>query len=151
MDKNQQILDKAYKGIGDSLKRIAKKKHAEDAQVSILFFLCKNFKAQDKLIETTLGKITLSSAVDKAVTNADLVIEAIVENVEAKQKLFTEIENNSPKYFYHFIIYFRNTLLATNTSSLKLADIGEKLSNRKNFAGLHFFNPVPIMKLLEVN
>jgi 3-hydroxyacyl-CoA dehydrogenase len=63
-----------------------------------------------------------------------------VENVEAKQKLFAEVEANIAS----------DAMMATNTSSFKLADIAAKLKHKQRFGGLHFFNPVPVMKLLEV-
>ncbi|MBI4195639.1 MAG: 3-hydroxyacyl-CoA dehydrogenase [Betaproteobacteria bacterium] len=69
-----------------------------------------------------------------------VVIEAIVENLEAKQQLFAELEN----------VVSPDCILATNTSSLSVTTIGAKLKTPQRFAGLHFFNPVPLMKLVEV-
>ncbi|MBI2510299.1 MAG: 3-hydroxyacyl-CoA dehydrogenase, partial [Betaproteobacteria bacterium] len=68
------------------------------------------------------------------------VIEAIVENLEAKQQLFAELEG----------IVAPDCILATNTSSLSVTTIAAKLKSPRRFAGFHFFNPVPLMKLVEV-
>jgi 3-hydroxybutyryl-CoA dehydrogenase len=69
-----------------------------------------------------------------------LVIEVIVENLEAKRQLFAELEN----------IVSPDCILATNTSSLSVTTIAAKLKTPQRFAGFHFFNPVPLMKLVEV-
>ena len=69
-----------------------------------------------------------------------MVIEAIVENLEAKQKLFAELETAVAP----------DCILATNTSSLSVTTIASKLKTPQRFAGFHFFNPVPLMKLVEV-
>ena len=68
------------------------------------------------------------------------VIEVIVENLEAKQKLFAELEG----------IVAPDCILATNTSSLSVTTIASKMKTPQRFAGFHFFNPVPLMKLVEV-
>jgi 3-hydroxybutyryl-CoA dehydrogenase len=69
-----------------------------------------------------------------------VVIEAIVENLDAKQKLFAELE----------AVVAPDCILATNTSSLSVTTIASKLKTPQRFAGFHFFNPVPLMKLVEV-
>ena len=74
------------------------------------------------------------------VADADLVIEAIVEKVEAKRALFADIE---PKMK-------AGALLATNTSSIVLEDLREGLARPQHFIGLHYFNPVPVLPLVEV-
>lgn len=74
------------------------------------------------------------------IADADLVIEAIVEKVEAKRALFADIE---PKMK-------ADALLATNTSSIVLEDLREGLARPQNFIGLHYFNPVPMLPLVEV-
>lgn len=74
------------------------------------------------------------------VRHADVVIEAIVENLEIKQKLFAEIESKAKP----------DAILATNTSSLKLADIGASMKDPSRLVGLHFFNPVPQLQLVEI-
>jgi len=68
------------------------------------------------------------------------VIEVIVENLEAKQKLFAELEEAVAP----------NCILATNTSSLSVTTIASKMKTPQRFAGFHFFNPVPLMRLVEV-
>lgn len=71
---------------------------------------------------------------------ADLVIEAIVENLDVKRKLFQQLEEvNTPE-----------TILATNTSSISVTQIAEALQHPDRFAGLHFFNPAHLMKLVEI-
>jgi 3-hydroxybutyryl-CoA dehydrogenase len=72
--------------------------------------------------------------------SCQVVIEAIVENLEAKQKLFAELE----------AVVAPDCILATNTSSLSVTTIASKLKTPQRFAGFHFFNPVPLMKLVEV-
>ncbi|KAF7633489.1 hypothetical protein Mgra_00007072 [Meloidogyne graminicola] len=128
VDQTQQILDKSLKGIESSIKRVAKKQYESDEN------------EQKNLINKVIENISVSTNVSEAVSNADLVIEAIVENVEVKQNLLDRVEGAVKS----------GTILATNTSSLKLADIAANLKNKELFGGLHFFNPVPVMKLLEV-
>lgn len=74
------------------------------------------------------------------VARADLVIEAIFENLEVKQQLFSSLEPKLKK----------DAILATNTSSIPLEEIGTALKNPKNLVGIHFFNPVAKMPLVEV-
>ena len=71
---------------------------------------------------------------------SDLIVEAIVENLKVKQKLFSDLER----------VVSDKCIFATNTSSFQLKDVSCKLGRQDNFAGLHFFNPVPAMKLVEV-
>ena len=72
--------------------------------------------------------------------DCDLVIEAVVERLDVKQALFAELES----------IVSPQAVLATNTSSLSVTAIAAKLKNPQRFAGYHFFNPVPLMKVVEV-
>merc|ERR550519_1088956 len=71
---------------------------------------------------------------------SDLVVEAIIEDLEIKKSLFAKIDAVAPP----------NTILASNTSSLSIGDIASATNRKDKFVGLHFFNPVPVMKLLEV-
>uniref|UniRef100_A0A183C7E3 Hydroxyacyl-coenzyme A dehydrogenase, mitochondrial n=1 Tax=Globodera pallida TaxID=36090 RepID=A0A183C7E3_GLOPA len=124
VDQNQAIIDKAKSGIESSIKRVAKKQFENDS------------KKQDDLVTRVLSNISLSTNIGQAVSGADLIIEAVVENLDVKRKLFAQVESTAK--------------MATNTSSLKLADIAANLKQKDCFGGLHFFNPVPVMKLLEV-
>jgi len=86
-----------------------------------------------------LGRINFTSDL-QYVEGSDLVIEAIIENLEVKQKVFREIE----------AIVDDHCLLASNTSSLSLASIGSVLDRPDRFIGIHFFNPAPLMPLVEI-
>src|SRR5208283_934764 len=74
------------------------------------------------------------------VARADVIIEAIFENLDAKQALFVNLEANAKP----------SALLATNTSSIPLEQIGAPLKDPGRLIGLHFFNPVPRMMLVEI-
>ncbi len=74
------------------------------------------------------------------VAGARLIVEAIVEDLATKQSLFTQLQRFCP----------RDTILASNTSSLSITAIGSALSRPENLVGIHFFNPAPVMKLVEV-
>jgi 3-hydroxybutyryl-CoA dehydrogenase len=70
----------------------------------------------------------------------DLVVEAVIERLDVKSRLFSELES----------IVREDAVLATNTSSLSVTAIAAQLKHPQRFAGFHFFNPVPLMKLVEV-
>jgi 3-hydroxybutyryl-CoA dehydrogenase len=70
----------------------------------------------------------------------ELVIEAVIEKLEVKQKIFTELEKVNGK----------DTILTSNTSSIPITQIASALKHPHRFAGFHFFNPAPVMKLVEV-
>ncbi|MGI9075803.1 MAG: 3-hydroxyacyl-CoA dehydrogenase family protein, partial [Gemmatimonadaceae bacterium] len=90
--------------------------------------------------ETGFGRLACLSTPAEAVIEADMVIEAIPEQLELKQRLFASIEDIvSPK-----------TILASNTSSLSISAIASVLVHRDRLIGLHFFNPVPVVKLVEI-
>jgi 3-hydroxybutyryl-CoA dehydrogenase len=71
---------------------------------------------------------------------ADLIIEAAIENLDIKKELFQAIENNNVS----------DAILTTNTSSISVTQIAAALQHKDRFAGLHFFNPAPVMKLVEI-
>lgn len=89
--------------------------------------------------DAALGRLTFSSDLD-AVAKADLVIESIVENLDCKRALFTNLERRVDP----------QTVLASNTSSLPLSSICQGMKHPERFLGLHFFSPVPSMKLVEL-
>jgi 3-hydroxybutyryl-CoA dehydrogenase len=102
-------------------------------------------RAAEKGTITAADAAAATARIKVAQTTADfkgchVVIEAIVENLDAKRALYAELEE----------IVAADCILATNTSSLSVTTIGAKLKRPQRFAGFHFFNPVPLMKLVEV-
>lgn len=89
--------------------------------------------------EAVLGRVTCTTNLEE-MKEADIVIEAIIEDLEAKKELFTQLDRIVPE----------NTILATNTSSMSITVIAEATNRQERVAGLHFFNPPQIMKLVEV-
>ena len=100
---------------------------------------------------TVKGKITVEKSKEIAenilwssnmpdLKNSDLVIEAIVENLEIKKKVFAELET----------IVSENCILATNTSSLSVTSVAAACKNSERVIGIHFFNPAPLMELVEI-
>jgi enoyl-CoA hydratase/3-hydroxyacyl-CoA dehydrogenase len=87
-----------------------------------------------------LSRITFTLDLAEAVTDAQLVIEAIPEKMEIKHAVWSEVDQYTPS----------NAILASNTSSLSITEIAKVVSNPERFVGMHFFNPPVIMKLVEV-
>jgi 3-hydroxybutyryl-CoA dehydrogenase len=89
--------------------------------------------------DKTLGNLSGTTTFE-AMKGCDLIIEAIIENVEEKTKAFTALEK----------LVGEHTIFCSNTSSLCITELASKTTRPDRFAGLHFFNPVPLMKLVEV-
>lgn len=90
--------------------------------------------------DAVLARVSTTTSVRDASTGADLVIEAAPESIELKEKIFSEVASAAPEH----------AILASNTSSLSIARIAEAVSRPERFVGMHFFNPVHIMALVEV-
>ena len=88
----------------------------------------------------TLANISTYTAIDKGIKNVDLVVEAATENIDLKLKIFKELDT----------ICSEDTILATNTSSISITQIAAVTSRPELVIGMHFMNPVPIMKLVEI-
>ena len=86
------------------------------------------------------ANLTAVNDLAAAVDEADLVIEAVPELPDLKHSIFAELDTHAPAH----------AILGTNTSSLSIADIAKATSRPEKVIGMHFFNPVPIMKLLEL-
>ena len=91
-------------------------------------------------MRSAISRIRTSTDVEDAVAAADLVIEAIVEKLDTKRELFSQLDRVSKPH----------AILATNTSSLSIAAIASATGRPDRVIGMHFFNPVHIMKLIEV-
>lgn len=107
VDQSDKILNNAVDGIKTSLKRIAKKKYEKDPAVSeiILSFMFifhavikLKFKAGEKFITNVIGRIKPTVSLQDGANSTDLVIEAIVENMDAKHKLFSQLDKIAPRY-----------------------------------------------------
>ena len=96
-------------------------------------------KFTDEQLQSTLANLTVIEDIAK-IAEVNVVIEAIIENLEIKQQLFKQLESIVPV----------ETILATNTSSLAVTAIASDCEHPERVAGFHFFNPVPLMKIVEV-
>lgn len=123
VDISQDALDKALKTIEKNLDRMVKKERISEADKS-----------------ATLGNITTFTDMSEAVKAADLVVEAATENVDLKFKIFAQMDEHAPA----------NAILATNTSSISITQIAAATKRPEQVIGMHFMNPVPVMKLVEV-
>lgn len=90
--------------------------------------------------DDALARLSGTTFIADAVVGADLVIEAAPESMELKERIFAEVDAAAPEH----------AILATNTSSLSIARIASAVKDPSRFVGMHFFNPVHIMKLVEV-
>ena len=94
----------------------------------------------DKDIEGVLSRIKTTEDFEKAIKNADFIIECIPENMEMKQNLFSRVEKYCKK----------NAILATNTSVMSITEIAQKTNNKARVVGTHFWNPPYLIPLVEV-
>jgi len=90
--------------------------------------------------ESALANITTHTSLATAVKNAELVVEAATENIELKLNIFRQLDEHAPK----------GCILASNTSSISITKIGSVTSRPEQVIGMHFMNPVPVMKLVEI-
>lgn len=121
-DREQQFFDRGIQTITKNLSRnVEKGRMTEDEKQSVL------------------NRITMSLSIEDA-SDVDLVIEAAVENMEIKQSIFKQLDDITPAH----------TILATNTSSLPITEIAAATNRPKQVIGMHFMNPVPVMKLVEI-
>ena len=123
IDIKQEVLDKALATISKNLDRmVAKEKITADQK------------------DQTLANIQTHTSLESGVSNADLVVEAATENVEIKLDLFRQLDKLTPA----------GCVLASNTSSISITKIGSVTDRPDKVIGMHFMNPVPVMKLVEV-
>jgi 3-hydroxybutyryl-CoA dehydrogenase len=122
-DIKQEFVDRGLKGIDKGLAKLVEKGKMEAA-------------AKDAL----LGRITGTLDLEAAAAQADMIIEAAPEKFEIKKDIFTRVDAAAPPH----------AILATNTSSLPVSKIAAVTKRPANVIGVHFFNPVPMMQLVEL-
>lgn len=121
-DRSEQALKKGMEGIQNRLTRAVEKERMTE---------------QDK--QTAIECLQQAKSIE-SVREADVVIEAAIENITVKKEIFTELDKIAPAH----------TIFATNTSSLPITEIAAATTRPEKVIGMHFMNPVPIMKLVEV-
>ncbi|MBJ04887.1 MAG: 3-hydroxybutyryl-CoA dehydrogenase [Flavobacteriales bacterium] len=123
IDSSIENLEKAKENINTNLDRMIKK--------GII-------STNEKI--NTLNRISFKNSLDNAIKNVDLVIEAVTESIQIKREIFSKVDK----------ICNSETIFATNTSSISIKEISKSTSRSEKFIGMHFMNPVPLMKLVEV-
>jgi len=123
VDVKQEFLDRAMGTIQGSLARLVKKETMEQSEA-------------DKV----MARIKPTTDMKAAVKDADYVIEAVFEKAEVKQPVLKELDGICPEH----------VILATNTSSIPISLLSSAVNRPEKLIGMHFFNPVPVMKLIEV-
>ncbi len=121
LEQEQKFLDKGFAGIDKSLAKFAEKGNLKEPAETV--------------------RARLKGATDRAaLADCDIIIEAIIENVEEKKKMFSALDG----------IVKKDAIFSSNTSSISITEVAAATKRPDKFVGLHFFNPVPLMKLVEV-
>jgi len=120
---SEELGNRAKAEIENNLDRMVKKEKINSAQKM-----------------STLDNITLSTNMDEGVADVDLAIEAVPEKFELKKSIFQHLDDAAPNH----------AILATNTSSISITKLASQTTRAGNVIGMHFFNPVPVMKLVEI-
>lgn len=123
IDISQPQLDKALATIAKNLDRQVAKGSLTEEQ-----------KAE------TLGNLVTQTGIPAGIANADLVVEAATENIDLKLKIFKQLDESAPA----------GAILASNTSSISITKIASVTGRPEKVIGMHFMNPVPVMKLVEI-
>jgi 3-hydroxybutyryl-CoA dehydrogenase len=121
LEQEQKFLDKGFAGIDKSLAKFAEKGTLKEP------------------VETVRARLKGVTS-QQALADCDIIIEAIIENVEVKKKTFSALD----------AIVKKSAIFASNTSSISITEVAAATNRADRFVGLHFFNPVPLMKLVEV-
>ncbi|HXY02989.1 MAG TPA: 3-hydroxyacyl-CoA dehydrogenase family protein, partial [Terriglobales bacterium] len=121
LEVEQKYIDKGFAGIQKSLAKFAEKGTIKETPQTILGRLKGTTNKQD-------------------LADCDIVIEAIIENVPAKKEMYTSLDG----------VVKKHAIFASNTSSISITELMTATKRPERFIGLHFFNPVPLMKLVEV-
>ena len=122
-DVEQRFIDNGFQMVKNSLQKFQSKGQLTEAQVAEI-----------------LNRIHPTLDLKEAVSNADLIIEAVPENVELKKATFKETDQYAPSH----------AIIASNTSSISITELGTATSRSEKVCGMHFFNPPQLMKLVEV-
>ena len=126
-DVSPGAVDQARARIADGLRRRASKLDLDDG-------------GAEAWVSRHLGRLEPVDTLEAVAADADIVIEAAVEDLALKRVVFATLDVRAPEH----------TILATNTSALPVAEIAAQASRRSRIVGLHFFNPAPVMSLVEV-
>ena len=122
-DVKQEFLDNGMNMIKNSLQSFLKKE-----------------KISEKEVDETLKRIRPTLDLKEAVTGADLIIEAVPENVELKKNMYREVEKFAPE----------DAVIGSNTSSISITELASATRRPEQFCGMHFFNPPQLMRLIEI-
>lgn len=120
VDIKQEFIDKGVAAIDNGLKRLEAKGQLDAAEV--------------------MGRLKTSIDLASAVKDADFIIEAVVENMEVKKEVFKTCDENAPPH----------CIISTNTSTMSITEIASATNRKDKCIGMHFFNPAPLMRLIEV-
>jgi 3-hydroxybutyryl-CoA dehydrogenase len=123
IDISQEAIEKGLTTISNNLDRLLAKER-----------ITESVKSQ------TLANILTFTSISEGVKNCDLIVEAATENVDLKLKIFKELDKEAPE----------NAILASNTSSISITKIASVTNRPEKVIGMHFMNPVPMMKLVEI-
>ncbi|BBM68937.1 3-hydroxybutyryl-CoA dehydrogenase [Rhodothermus marinus] len=123
VDVSEEVLQRALQTIAHNLERQVRKERITAAQK-----------------EEALGRITPATDLEAAVADVQLVIEAVPENPELKAQVFERLDRAAPP----------EAILASNTSSISITWLGARTQRPARVIGMHFFNPVPVMQLVEI-
>ena len=122
LEQDQKFLDKGFAGIEKSLAKFAEKGTLKEP------------------VDIVRRRLNGAIREPEALADCDIIIEAIIENVEEKKRTFAELDR----------MVKQDAIFASNTSSISITEVAAATKRADRFVGLHFFNPVPLMKLVEV-
>lgn len=123
IETKQEFGDRALATITKNLDRMVAKEKIDEAKKT-----------------ATLSNITLHLDIASGVKDVDLVVEAVPENIDIKKAVWTAVDENAPAH----------AILGSNTSSISITKLAALTKRPESFIGMHFFNPVPVMKLVEI-